>query len=149
MDSAVTYLFGHRIPTICFVHIECNAKQKEKLMSLHHFGSGEIIDLRPLGEKLKDAPSAALLKTDSVEVMRLVIKAGKPLPEHHVAGEVTIYCLEGKVELMAHQKKQLMQAGDLVYLEPMQPYALMAQEDASVLVTILLHQGSASPLDAQ
>lgn len=117
-------------------------------MSLHHFSSGEIIDLRPLGDKLKDAPSAALLKTESLEVMRLVIKAGKSLPEHRVTGEVTIYCLEGKVELTAHQKTQSMQPGDLVYLEPMQPYALVAQEDAAVLVTILLHQGSASPLDA-
>lgn len=117
-------------------------------MSVHHFRSGELIDLRPLGERLKDAQSVALLKTESLEVMRLVIKAGKSLPEHHVTGEVTIYCLEGKVELMAHQKKQMMQPGDFIYLEPMQPYALMAQEDASVLVTLLLHNGSASPLDA-
>jgi quercetin dioxygenase-like cupin family protein len=134
-------------PSRVFAHIECHAKKKESFMSLHHFSSGEIIDLRPLGEKLKDTPSAALLKTDRLEVMRLVIKAGKSLPEHHVTGEVTIYCLEGKVELAAHQKKQLMQPGDWVYLDPMQPYALVAQEDASVLVTILLHHGSASPQD--
>jgi quercetin dioxygenase-like cupin family protein len=120
---------------------------KERHVSLHHLTSGEIISVRPLGGKLQDTPSIALLKTDSLEVMRLVIKAGKSLPEHHVTGEVTIYCLEGKVELAAHQKNQLMQPGDLVYLEPMQPYALVAQEDASVLVTILLHHGSASPQD--
>lgn len=116
-------------------------------MSLHHITSGEIISVRPLGGELQNTPSMALIKTDSLEVMRLVIKAGKSLPEHRVTGEVTIYCLEGKVELTAHQKTQVMQPGDLVYLEPMQPHALVAQEDASVLVTILLHQGSASPLD--
>lgn len=118
-------------------------------MSLHHISSGEIIHLTPLGESLKDQPSTALLKTETLEVMRLIIKAGKSLPDHRVSGEVTIHCLEGKVELHAHQKAQLMQAGDLVYLAPMQDHALVALEDASVLVTILLHQGSASPLDAQ
>ena len=117
-------------------------------MSLHHLNSGELIHL-PLGEKLKDEPSKALLKSESLEVMRLVLKAGKSFPEHRVSGEITIHCLEGKVDLTAHQRTQRMQAGDLVYLEPMQPHALVAQEDAAVLVTILLHRGSASPLDAQ
>lgn len=117
-------------------------------MSLHHLSSGEIMRLTPLGERMKDQPSTALLKTESLEVMRLVIKAGKSLPDHRVSGEVTIYCLEGKMELQAHEKTQLMQAGDLVYLAPMEVHALVALEDTSALVTVLLYQGSASPLDA-
>jgi len=117
-------------------------------MSLHHLSSGEIFHLRPLGEGLKDQPSTALFKTESLEVMRLVLRSGKELPEHAVSGEITIHCLEGKMELQAHGKTQVMQAGDLVYLESMQPHALVALEDASALVTILLYQGSASPQDA-
>jgi len=117
-------------------------------MSLHHLSSGEIISLAPLGERLKEQPSTALLKTESLEVMRLVLKAGKSLPEHQVSGEVTIYCLEGRMDLYAHQKTQCMQAGDLVYLAPMETHALIALEDASALVTVLLYRGSASPLDA-
>ncbi len=117
-------------------------------MALHHISSGEVTRLTPLGEQLQDQPSTALLKTENMELMRVVLKAGKSLPEHLVSGEVTIYCLEGKLELHAHQKMQLMQAGDLVYLEPMQAHALIAQENASALVTVLLHKGSASALDA-
>lgn len=117
-------------------------------MSLHHLSSGEVVALRLQGAQLREAPSTALVKTDNMEVMRLVLEAGKSIPEHRVAGEMTLYCLEGSVELQAHQKKQLLKAGDLVYLEAMQPYALYATEHTALLVTMLLNEGSASPLDA-
>lgn len=129
-------------------YLACFASLDEgEFMSLHHLSSGEIISLRPLGDKLMDTPSTALLKTNNLEVMRLVLEAGKSIPEHKVAGEMTLHCLEGKVELKAHQKTQILQAGDIVYLEPMQPYALHATDNASLLMTVLLHDGSASPLD--
>src|SRR5690606_7292867 len=117
-------------------------------MSLHHISSGEIFRVSPLGEGLKDQPSTALFKTENLEIIRLVLRKGKSLPEHAVSGEITVHCLEGKIELEAHGRKQVMQAGDLLYLEPMALHALHALEDASVLVTILLYQGSASPQDA-
>jgi hypothetical protein len=42
-------------------------------MSLHHAISGEVINIRPLDEKLREAVSTALLKTTNLEVMRLVL----------------------------------------------------------------------------
>lgn len=116
-------------------------------MSLPHLHSGEVFNLGPLGEKLKNTPSTALFKTNNIEVMRLVIQQGKSIPEHAVSGELTLHCLEGKVELQAHQKNVILSAGDLAYLDPMQPYSLVAKADSSVLVTMLLHEGSASPLE--
>lgn len=116
-------------------------------MSVHHITSGEVVPVRLQGEQLKETPSTALIKTDNIEVMRLVLEAGKSIQEHVVAREMTFYCLEGKVELQAHQRTQVLNEGDLVYLEAMQPYALQAVEDTALLVTILLHEGSASPLD--
>lgn len=107
-------------------------------MSLPHAISGEITSIRPLEAKLQEAVSTALLKTPHLEIMRLILVTGKSMPEHHVAGEVTIQCLEGAIELRAHQKTQTLRAGDLVYLAGGQPHALKALEDASVLVTILL-----------
>lgn len=107
-------------------------------MALPHAGSGQLIDVRPLGDQLATTPSKALLKARDLEVMRLVLHADKPFPEHQVKGEATILCLEGSVELHAHGSVQVMQQGEMVYLRGGEPHALRAVGDASVLVTIAL-----------
>lgn len=109
-------------------------------MSLPHASSGDIVDVRPLDEKLRQAPSVALLRTDHLEVMRLVLPKGKSFPDHHVDGESTILCIEGEVELHAHGRTQRMKMDQIVYLGPKVQHALVAVEDASVLVTILRNQ---------
>jgi quercetin dioxygenase-like cupin family protein len=107
-------------------------------MALHHASSGELIDIRPLGNTLHDSPSIALFKTERLEVMRLVLPAGQKIAEHVVAGEITFQCLEGKVELQAHGKIQALGPGTLVFLDPSVPYALHAVVDSSVLMTVLV-----------
>lgn len=107
-------------------------------MALPHAASGQLIDVRPLGTKMTEAVSHALFKVEHLELIRLVLPRGKGMPEHAVAGAVTIQCLEGSIELHAHQKVQALQAGELVYLAGGEPHALHALEDASVLLTILL-----------
>ena len=109
-------------------------------MSLPHASSGELIDIRPLGAQLSSAPSRAILKSSGLELMRMVLPAGKKVAEHQVPGEITIQCLEGRVELTAHGKRLDMRAGDMVYLQGGEPHALQAHEDASLLVTILLER---------
>ncbi|MGE5622212.1 MAG: cupin domain-containing protein [Bacillota bacterium] len=104
---------------------------------LHHATSGELIDVRPLGDKLPQSPSTAFFRTDDLEVMRLVLPANKSVPEHHVAGPVTLFCLEGAVELQAHDKLQVLQAGQMVYLAGNVPHALRALENSSLLMTML------------
>lgn len=104
---------------------------------LHHATSGELIDVRPLADKLPQSMSTALLRTDNLEVMRLVLPADKSMPEHHVPGEITLLCLEGTVELQAHDKMQVLQQGQMIYLAGNVPYALRALEDCSVLMTML------------
>lgn len=106
-------------------------------MAQHHVTSGELVDVRPLGGRLADTPSIALVRTDDFEVMRMVLPAGKSVPQHHVPGELTIQCLEGTLELQAHDRTQALRAGDLVYLEGNVPHALYALENASILVTML------------
>lgn len=106
-------------------------------MALHHPTSGEVVDIRPLGDKLLETPSTALVRTDDFEVMRMVLPAGKSVSQHHIPGELTIQCLEGTVELQAHDKTQALRAGDLVYLRGEVPHALFALENSSILVTML------------
>ena len=106
-------------------------------MSQYHPSPGEVIDIRPLGDKLLDAASIALMRTDDFEVMRLVLPQGKSIPEHQVPGEVTLQCLEGVVEIQSHDKTQQLQAGELLYLHGNTPYALYALQNASLLMTML------------
>lgn len=106
-------------------------------MSQYRPGSAEPIDIRPLGAKLTDTASIALMRTDDVEVMRLVLPKGKSIQEHQVPGEITLQCIEGTVEVQAQDKTQALQAGELLYLQGNTPYALYALENSSVLMTML------------
>lgn len=107
-------------------------------MSLPHATSGQLINIRPLSGKLRESVSTALFKGAELEVMRLVLEAGKEIPEHKVNGEITIHCLEGSIDLHAHGRTQTLRQGEMVYLIANQPYAIKALEDASVLMTVSL-----------
>ena len=109
-------------------------------MSLPHAASGDLISIAPLAQLFDDAVSTAFLKTSHLELMRLVLPAGKSMPEHWVEGEVTLQCLEGAFDLDAHGKRQTVRTGELVYLGPRVPHALFAMENTSVLMTVLLKQ---------
>ena len=80
----------------------------------------------------------ALFKTDDLEVMRLVLTAGKSLPVHKVAGEITIQCIEGRIDVTLNGESRILEAGHLIYLARDVVHGVMAIEDASVLVTIAL-----------
>lgn len=107
-------------------------------MSLPHAKSGEIIDVRPLGTRLEAAPSMALMKTPHLELMRLVLPSGKSMPQHTVAGELTIQVIEGVLDLDIAGTVSTMRAGELVHLAGNTPHALQAREHCSMLVTVLL-----------
>lgn len=55
-------------------------------MALPHAAPGQTIDVRPFGPALAGTNTSALLKTDRLEVIRLVVPAGKQIPSHKVAG---------------------------------------------------------------
>ncbi|RYE42843.1 MAG: hypothetical protein EOP24_31030 [Hyphomicrobiales bacterium] len=109
-------------------------------MAIHHALSGELIDIRPLGGEIKTTRTATLYKTQHLEVFRMVLLAGKQMPEHHVAGEFTIQCLEGSVEFSIGTTRDIMRPGSLKCLAGGVPHSLVAIEDSSVLVTLLLHE---------
>src|SRR5579872_4944024 len=108
-------------------------------MAVPHAAAGEPVSVRPLGPALATAKTTTLIKTNSLEVIRLVVPAGKALPTHQVAGEITVQCLEGRVAFTGGATTHELKAGDLLYLSGGEPHSLRGVEDASVLVTILLH----------
>jgi quercetin dioxygenase-like cupin family protein len=115
-------------------------------MSLHHAASGEIIAVSPLGEKLAESRSVALLIAHQIEVMRLVLPQGRSIPEHQVGGELTMQCLEGEIELRAHGKTRNLHAGEMLYLEGSVPYAIRAVLPSSILMTVVLRNDEQSGL---
>src|SRR5690242_13553906 len=107
-------------------------------MAIPHARPGEVVDVAPLGSRLAAAQTTTLIKTATLEVLRLVLPAGKQIAPHAVPGEITVQCLEGKVAFQSRGTQHELTAGKLVYLGGSDQHALQALEDSSVLVTILL-----------
>lgn len=116
-------------------------------MALPHAESGQIIDISPLGDRLRSSVSTALFKAEDLEVMRLVLLAGKGIPPHKVSGEVTIQCIEGVVEVSSREARTL-EVGKMLYLRGDEVHSLRAIEDASVLLTIFLDRRDTKPQGA-
>lgn len=111
-------------------------------MALPHAAPAQPINVAPLGAALASTPSSALFKAGGLEVMRLVLLAGKTMPAHKVDGEITVHCLEGELELSVQradgEHRQRLSAGELCYLEGGVVHAVTGIRDASALVTIVL-----------
>lgn len=109
-------------------------------MAIAHARPGEAIAVRPLGDRLAGEKTIALFKSHDLEVLRLVLPAGKGLPPHRVPGEITVQCIEGCVDVGADSASHLLRAGEMLYLAGGVTHSVTAREDASVLVTIALRK---------
>ncbi len=109
-------------------------------MAIPHASPGDAIDVQPLGTGLAAAQSVALFKSEHLELMRLVLPAGKSMPPHRVAGEITLQCIEGCIDVTAGGKSHVLRAGQLLYLPANAEHGVAALEDASALLTIVLRK---------
>ena len=107
-------------------------------MAQIHAESGQVVSVLPLGDALSEARTTALLKAAQLEVVRIVLLAGKGMPPHQVAGEITVQCIEGRVEFDAHGRSHVLAPGDWLHVQAGEPHALRALSDASLLLTICL-----------
>ena len=107
-------------------------------MAIPHANPGEVIDVGLLGPALADAKTTVLFKTAKIELIRLVMAAGKEIDEHKAPGEITVHCLEGRIALTALGTTRELAAGQLVYLPAGEPHSVRCVDDASFLLTILL-----------
>jgi quercetin dioxygenase-like cupin family protein len=107
-------------------------------MALHHASPGQVLDVRPLGSRLSTEKTSALFKSSQIEVMRLVLLAGKAMPPHKVPGEITIHCIEGSLDVELDGVTARLEAGQLLFLAGNAMHGVKAVTDASALVTIAL-----------
>ena len=116
--------------------------ERESVMAIPHAQPGEVIDVRPLGPALAGAKTTALVKTESLEVIRLVIPRGKEIPTHATRGEITVQCVEGRVAFTTGGVTSELESGQLLYLKGEQPHSVLAIDDAALLVTITFPRDS-------
>lgn len=107
-------------------------------MAIPHAKPGEVVDVRPLGAALAATETRTLVKTTDIEVIRLVVPAGKEIASHRAKGEIVVQCLEGKVAFAAFGKTHYLEAGQLLYLPSGESHSVRGVEDGSLLLTILL-----------
>jgi quercetin dioxygenase-like cupin family protein len=112
-------------------------------MALPHARPLDVINVAPLGDKLQEAVSTSLIKTDRLQLLHMVLPAHKDQPFHHVDEECTIHCLEGTVEVVMGAGVRQLEAGNVVVLPAQQEHALRARTDCAVLVTLILRGGDA------
>lgn len=117
-------------------------------MAIPHVASGQVVPLIPAPSEVASDQNVALFKTDHLEVIRLVLPKGKAFPPHKVAGDITVQCLQGRIEFTMEEegvdqaRRQALSAGEMLYLAGGVRHGLLGLEDATVLVTIVLHVAS-------
>lgn len=110
-------------------------------MSIQHADAGEVVDTAPFGAALAGKQTYAVFKSEDLEVIRLVLQTGKSFPSHKVAGEVTVQCIEGKLEVATGAATSItLHSHQLVLLCAGQAHSLLAHEPSSALVTIALRK---------
>jgi quercetin dioxygenase-like cupin family protein len=107
-------------------------------MALHHAVSGEKIALARGDEDIAFFTSVALVKTEHMELIRLVLPVERPMPEHKVDGEMTLQCLEGEIAVELRGGSVGLKPGEMLYLAGGEPHSIRAVEDSVALMTILL-----------
>jgi quercetin dioxygenase-like cupin family protein len=109
-------------------------------MSIPHLQPGEVFSVLPLQERLAESRTQTLVKTNALEVLRLVLPAGKVIPEHRAPSEITVQCLEGRTEFTTQSGAVSLGPGDMLYLSRRASHSLRAVENSSLLVTLLLEE---------
>lgn len=106
-------------------------------MSTHHAAPGEIVDLKSWANDLPIEQSKTIVRSEDMELARLVLPAGKLFNEHKVSGPVIIQCVKGKIRIRAADSKMTLTDNQLLYLAPNEPHSVHALNHSVVLLTII------------
>jgi quercetin dioxygenase-like cupin family protein len=107
-------------------------------MAIPHAKPGQVVDVRPLGDALVTTATRVLVKTDDIEVIRLIVPAGREIPNHLAKGELIVQCLEGKIAFTALGETQTLEAGQLLFLPMRVMHSVRGIEMGSLLLTVQL-----------
>lgn len=114
-------------------------------MALNHLAPGALAHAGPLGDALDATRTFTLVRTDDLQIFRLVLRAGSELAEHAVPGAMVFQCVEGEVIFRAPGCELHMHAGDLTHVGAGTPHSVHAVTGMSALVTVLGHAPASPP----
>lgn len=114
-------------------------------MAILHLSSGEVLNVRPLGDELDQTSTNAFFKDPHLEVMRIFLPAGKRMAQHAVDGPITVQCIEGEVDVVTGDTHKVLRSDDLLYLAAGVSHELLAIRKSSLLITIVLLQALDTP----
>lgn len=106
-------------------------------MATHHASPGEIVDLKTWAQDLPGEGNKVIAKTEEMELMRLVLPAGRDIPSHKVQGPLVIHCITGEIELTAMGSTRMLAPDQLLYLMPGEPHSVRAISDSVFLLTVI------------
>ena len=106
-------------------------------MATMHAEPGEIVNLSTWADDLPEEHSKAIVKTEEMELARLLLQPGETIGRHHVNGPLIIHCLSGSLEIVALGETRDVSEGELLYLPPGENFSLNARRRTSVLVTFI------------
>jgi quercetin dioxygenase-like cupin family protein len=110
-------------------------------MAIPHIHPGQPVDIAA-AVATGTLNASALFKSRDLEVIRLLIPAGKGLPPHRVPGEITVQCVSGQIEIGLDGDSAQLAPGQLLYLTGDAMHSVLAITDACALVTIALQAPS-------
>jgi quercetin dioxygenase-like cupin family protein len=110
-------------------------------MAIPHIHPGQPVDIAA-AVATGTLNASALFKSRDLEVIRLLIPAGKGLPPHRVPGEITVQCVSGQIEIGLDGGNAQLAPGQLLYLTGDAMHSVLAITDACALVTIALQAPS-------
>ena len=106
-------------------------------MATHHAAPGGIVDLTTWANDLPEEKTKAIVKTNNIELARLVLPAGKEIPKHKISGPIVVHCIKGKIEFTAMDATKELKSGQLLHLMPNEPHSIMATKDSVILLVIV------------
>jgi quercetin dioxygenase-like cupin family protein len=112
-------------------------------MALPHAQPLDVINVAPLGDKLRESVSTSLIKTDEIQLLHIVLAAHQDQPFRHVDHACTLHCLEGDIEIVMGVGTRKLRAGNVIVLPAKQQHSLRARTDCAVLLTLILDRGDA------
>jgi len=95
-----------------------------------------VEELEKIRARNAEVSSTTVLKTDSLRVVLMALKAGAKLHEHHADGRLLLQVLEGEIEFDAENARSRLGAGMLASIEAFVPHAVEASIDTVLLLTI-------------
>lgn len=106
-------------------------------MALHHAAPLDVISLKPQALTQESERSHSLLRTDDLQLIHIALAAGDVMPEHTVAGPLTLQCLEGEAQVRTSQASCTLRTGELVMLPGGEPHSVQSAVGAMLLLTLV------------